>query len=95
MNQPNRTACATYPATWRLFPALWTSGGPFVVTELGADADPFMLHLYAVLAQKERALIASGPRRRCCEFCNPSGSIDEPPAKIGIAEVTADARKRH
>ncbi|MGB6285927.1 MAG: recombinase family protein, partial [Xanthobacteraceae bacterium] len=31
---------------------------PFIVTELGADADPFMLHLYAALAQKERALIA-------------------------------------
>jgi DNA invertase Pin-like site-specific DNA recombinase len=31
---------------------------PFVVAELGADADPFMLHLYAALAQKERALIA-------------------------------------
>jgi DNA invertase Pin-like site-specific DNA recombinase len=30
---------------------------PFIVTELGADADPFMLHLYAALAQKERALI--------------------------------------
>ena len=29
---------------------------PFIVTELGADADPFMLHLYAALAQKERAL---------------------------------------
>ena len=31
---------------------------PFIVTELGVDADPFMLHLYAALAQKERALIA-------------------------------------
>jgi DNA invertase Pin-like site-specific DNA recombinase len=31
---------------------------PFVVAELGADADPFMLHLYAAFAQKERALIA-------------------------------------
>jgi DNA invertase Pin-like site-specific DNA recombinase len=30
----------------------------FVVTELGADADPFMLHLYAALAEKERSLIA-------------------------------------
>ncbi len=30
----------------------------FVVTELGADADPFMLHLYAALAEKERALIS-------------------------------------
>jgi DNA invertase Pin-like site-specific DNA recombinase len=31
---------------------------PFVVTELGADADPFMLHIYASLAEKERALIS-------------------------------------
>jgi DNA invertase Pin-like site-specific DNA recombinase len=31
---------------------------PFIVAELGADADPFMLHIYAALAQKERALIA-------------------------------------
>lgn len=30
---------------------------PFIVTELGADADPFMLHLYAALAEKERALV--------------------------------------
>ncbi|MCJ2093217.1 recombinase family protein [Methylobacterium sp. J-072] len=32
---------------------------PFIVTELGADADPFMLHVYAALAEKERAMIAS------------------------------------
>jgi DNA invertase Pin-like site-specific DNA recombinase len=31
---------------------------PFIVSELGADADPFMLHLYAALAEKERALIS-------------------------------------
>jgi DNA invertase Pin-like site-specific DNA recombinase len=31
---------------------------PFIVTELGADVDPFMLHIYAALAEKERALIA-------------------------------------
>jgi|SRR5579859_480889 len=31
---------------------------PFVVAELGADADPFMLHLYAALAEKERSLIS-------------------------------------
>jgi DNA invertase Pin-like site-specific DNA recombinase len=30
----------------------------FIVAELGADADPFMLHLYAALAEKERALIS-------------------------------------
>src|SRR3982075_2151991 len=31
---------------------------PFIVAELGRDADPFMLHLYAALAEKERSLIA-------------------------------------
>jgi DNA invertase Pin-like site-specific DNA recombinase len=31
---------------------------PFIVAELGADADPFMLHLYAALAEKERAMIS-------------------------------------
>ena len=28
---------------------------PFIVAELGRDADPFMLHLYAALAEKERS----------------------------------------
>lgn len=32
---------------------------PFIVCELGADADPFMLHIYAALAEKERALISA------------------------------------
>jgi DNA invertase Pin-like site-specific DNA recombinase len=31
---------------------------PFIVAELGSDTDPFMLHLYAALAEKERALIS-------------------------------------
>jgi DNA invertase Pin-like site-specific DNA recombinase len=35
---------------------------PFIVTELGADADPFMLHIYAALVQKERALISQRTR---------------------------------
>ena len=35
---------------------------PFIVAELGADADPFMLHLYAALAEKERALISTRTR---------------------------------
>ena len=32
---------------------------PFVVAELGADVDPFILHLFAALAQKERAMISA------------------------------------
>src|SRR6476660_3804229 len=32
---------------------------PFIVTELGADVDPFILHLYAALSEKERNMIAA------------------------------------
>jgi DNA invertase Pin-like site-specific DNA recombinase len=35
---------------------------PFIVTTLGADCDPFMLHIYAALAEKERALISERTR---------------------------------
>jgi DNA invertase Pin-like site-specific DNA recombinase len=31
----------------------------FIVAELGPDADPFMLHLYAALAEKERRVISA------------------------------------
>src|SRR3982751_4456723 len=34
----------------------------FIVTELGPDVDPFMLHIYAALAEKERALISARTR---------------------------------
>ena len=32
---------------------------PFVVAELGSGVDPFVLHLYAALAEKERAMISA------------------------------------
>jgi DNA invertase Pin-like site-specific DNA recombinase len=32
---------------------------PFVVAELGIDTDPFILHLYAALAEKERRMISA------------------------------------
>lgn len=38
---------------------LMSRGVPFLSVELGADADPFMLHLYAALAEKERAVISA------------------------------------
>jgi DNA invertase Pin-like site-specific DNA recombinase len=30
----------------------------FIVADLGADTDPFMLHIYAALAEKERRMIS-------------------------------------
>ena len=35
---------------------------PFLVAELGADVDPFMLHIYAALAEKERQMISERTR---------------------------------
>jgi DNA invertase Pin-like site-specific DNA recombinase len=32
---------------------------PFLVADLGPDVDPFILHLFASLAEKERAMIAT------------------------------------
>lgn len=37
---------------------LMSRGVPFIVTELGADVDPFMLHLHAAIAERERKVIS-------------------------------------
>src|ERR1700716_1450508 len=34
----------------------------FIVADLGADVDPFILHLFAALAEKERAMISTRTR---------------------------------
>jgi DNA invertase Pin-like site-specific DNA recombinase len=41
---------------------LMTQRVPFIVAELGTDTDPFMLHVYAALAEKERNVIAQRTR---------------------------------
>lgn len=38
---------------------LMSRGVPFIVAELGVDTDPFVLHLYAALSEKERKLIGA------------------------------------
>jgi DNA invertase Pin-like site-specific DNA recombinase len=54
---------------------------PFIVAELGRDADPFMLHLYAALAEKERRLISdrtksalAAAKRQGKQLGNPNGA---------------------
>jgi DNA invertase Pin-like site-specific DNA recombinase len=42
---------------------LMTHKVPFLVAELGPDVDPFVLHLFAALAEKERALISTRTRQ--------------------------------
>jgi DNA invertase Pin-like site-specific DNA recombinase len=41
---------------------LMTKRVPFIVAALGKNVDPFMLHIYAALAEKERALISERTR---------------------------------
>ncbi|WP_428828035.1 recombinase family protein [Azonexus sp. IMCC34842] len=52
---------------------------PFIVADLGVDADPFMLHLYAALAEKERALISM----RTKEALKAARERKENPVKLG------------
>lgn len=42
--------------------ALMARGVPFIVAELGRDVDPFVLHLYAALSEKERKMIGQRTR---------------------------------
>jgi DNA invertase Pin-like site-specific DNA recombinase len=41
-----------------LISGLITQKVPFIVAELGPDVDPFMLHIYTALAEKERRNIS-------------------------------------
>lgn len=60
---------------------------PFVVAELGADADPFMLHLYAALAEKERSLI-SARTKAALQAKKASGAV------LGNRTNLAEAQKK-
>ena len=62
---------------------------PFVVAELGSDADPFMLHLFAALAEKERALIA----QRTSDVLNlskPGPVIEVQPPELTAAVMSSN-----
>ena len=72
---------------------------PFIVAELGADADPFMLHLFAALAEKERAMISartkaalSAAKARGVKLGNPNiAAAQAKGAPLGVAQVKASA----
>jgi DNA invertase Pin-like site-specific DNA recombinase len=71
---------------------------PFIVAELGADADPFMLHLYAALAEKERRLISERTRialaqrkARGAKLGNPSNAREA--AALGRSVQSEEAER--
>jgi DNA invertase Pin-like site-specific DNA recombinase len=61
---------------------------PFIVAELGSDVDPFVLHLFAALAQKERALISARTKEGL------RVARDERGAKLGGWTAGSEASKR-
>ena len=63
---------------------------PFIVAELGADADPFMLHLYAALAEKERRLISERTRSAPCGAEGTGARLSN---RSNTAEATAAGRR--
>ena len=62
---------------------------PFIVAELGADADPFMLHLYAALAEKERRMISERTRAALSSRKATGAKLGNP---INSAEAAAKGR---
>lgn len=62
---------------------------PFLVAELGADADPFMLHLYAALAEKERRLIAERTKAALAERKSRGAELGNP---VNVEEAARKGR---
>ena len=71
---------------------------PFLVAELGADVDPFMLHIYAALAEKERRMISERTRaalatrkRQGAKLGNPTNRAEA--GRAGAAATAEGARR--
>jgi DNA invertase Pin-like site-specific DNA recombinase len=69
---------------------------PFIVAELGPAVDPFVLHIYAALAEKERALISQrtkaalqAAKARGVQLGNPRLAEARARAHQGMAEASA------
>jgi DNA invertase Pin-like site-specific DNA recombinase len=62
---------------------------PFLVAELGTDVDPFVLHLFAALAEKERSLISTRTRQALAAAKERGASLGNP--KLHVARESAIA----
>jgi DNA invertase Pin-like site-specific DNA recombinase len=64
----------------------------FIVAELGVDADPFMLHLYAALAGKERVLISRRTRAALAAKKAAGAKLGDPRAAETVGKAHAANR---
>ena len=65
---------------------------PFIVAELGRDADPFMLHLYAALAEKERRLISERTKAALAAKKAQGASLGNPRNVVTAASLGRQAQ---
>jgi DNA invertase Pin-like site-specific DNA recombinase len=68
---------------------------PFLVAELGADVDPFILHLFAALAEKERSMISARTKAALVAAKARGAKLGGPKLhearKVALARIEANA----
>jgi DNA invertase Pin-like site-specific DNA recombinase len=62
---------------------------PFIVAQLGRNVDPFMLHIYAALAEKERAMISERTRDALAKAKQRGVKLGNPNLGKMVTEATA------
>lgn len=65
----------------------------FIVTELGRQTDPFVLHLFAALAEKERHLISERTKAGLAAARRRGVKLGNPRLQAGTASYAATARQ--
>lgn len=72
---------------------LMARGVPFIVAELGVDTDPFILHLFAALSEKERRMI--GERTKAAlRVKKEAGALLGNRTNLAVARIKAAESKR-
>jgi DNA invertase Pin-like site-specific DNA recombinase len=68
---------------------LMTKRVPFIVAALGKNVDPFMLHIYAALAEKERSMISERTRDALTKAKQRGVVLGNPNVGKMVTEATA------
>ena len=68
---------------------LMTKRVPFIVAQLGRNVDPFMLHIYAALAEKERSMISERTRDALAKAKQRGVVLGNPNVGKLVSEATA------